>query len=206
MAKFGAASDALTAALAVVDAQLRNIDVNEQLELYIELIDRRAKIQNAIGASGGGGGSSSITTNTSIEYGAGATTAKTTRVAIAADANSVVVASETGFLNFRNTALTNTASQIKATAGQMRGWNLINPNATPVYVKFYDALAANVVVGTTAVVRTLAVPSGGAFFLEAQSVSQDDFATAISVTCVTGLADSNATAPLTPIHAGVRYK
>ena len=109
-------------------------------------------------------------------------------------------------LNFRNTALTNTASQIKATAGQTRGWNFINPNTVAVYVKFYDALAANVVVGTTAIVRTLAIPSGGAFFLEAQSVSQDDFATAISIACVTGLADNNTSAPAIAIHAAVRYK
>ena len=114
--------------------------------------------------------------------------------------------SETGLLNFRNTALTNTASQIKATAGQTRGWNFINLNAIAVYIKFYDALAASVVVGTTTVVRTLAIPAGGAFFLEAQSVSQDDFLTAISIACVTGLADNNATAPAIAIHAGVRFK
>ena len=62
MANFATASDALTAALATVDARLRNIDINEQLELYIELIDRRAKIQAAIGASGGGG-VSTVTAN-----------------------------------------------------------------------------------------------------------------------------------------------
>lgn len=48
MAKFATASDALTAALAVVDARLTNINTDEQLDLYIELIDRRAKIQEAI--------------------------------------------------------------------------------------------------------------------------------------------------------------
>ena len=66
MANFATASDALTAALAIVDARLRNIDINEQLELYIELVDRRAKIQAAIGASGGGGGggvASTVTAN-----------------------------------------------------------------------------------------------------------------------------------------------
>ena len=162
------------------------------------------KILDAI-AGIGGGGSSSITTNTSIEYGAGATTAKTTRIVPASDAL-FAITGETGFLNYRNTALTNTASQIKATAGQTRGWNLINLNAIAVYVKFYDALAASVVVGTTTVVRTLAIPSGGVFFLETQSVSQDDFLTAISIACVTGIADNNATAPAIAIHAGVRYK
>ena len=113
---------------------------------------------------------------------------------------------ESGFINSRNTALTNTPIQIKASAGQTRGWNLINLNTIAVYVKFYDALAANVAVGTTAIIRTLAVPSNGVFFLETQPVTQDDFATAISIACVTGLADSNTIAPTIPIHAAVRYK
>lgn len=56
MAKYATASDALAAALADVDAKLTNINIDEQLDLYIELIDRRAKIQQAIAASGGGGG------------------------------------------------------------------------------------------------------------------------------------------------------
>ena len=116
------------------------------------------------------------------------------------------ITSESGLLSSRNTALTNTAIQIKATAGQTRGWNLINLNTVAVYVKLYDALAVNVVIGTTAVVRTLAIPAGGVFFLEAQPVSQDDFLTAISIACVNGLADSNTTAPTIPIHAAVRYK
>ena len=116
------------------------------------------------------------------------------------------VTGETGFIDYRNTVLTNTASQIKATAGQTRGWNFINSNTVPVYVKFYNALAASVVVGTNAVVRTLAIPSGGAFFLETQSVAQNNFLTAISIACVTGLADNSTTAPTILIHAEVRYK
>lgn len=127
-------------------------------------------------------------------------------VSLLSGSGTLAIIGETGLLNFRNTALTNVASQIKAVAGQTRGWNLINLNTVPVYVKLYDSLAVNVIVGTTAVVRTLAVPSGGAFFLEAQSISQDDFLTAISMACVTGVIDSNAIAPAIAIHAGVRYK
>ena len=54
LANFATATDALTAGLATVDARLRNIDVNEKLELYIELADDRATIQQAIGAVSGG--------------------------------------------------------------------------------------------------------------------------------------------------------
>ncbi len=63
MAKFAAASDALIAALAIVDARLTNIEENEQLELYLQLIERRASIQEAIAASGGGGGGDASAAN-----------------------------------------------------------------------------------------------------------------------------------------------
>lgn len=39
---------------------------------------------------------------------------------------------------FRNTALTATAVAVKASAGNVHGWNFINANAVPVYVKFYN--------------------------------------------------------------------
>jgi hypothetical protein len=55
MANFATATDALTAALAIVDSRLTNISIDEQLELYLELINRRASIQQAIAASGGSG-------------------------------------------------------------------------------------------------------------------------------------------------------
>ena len=53
MPKFATAADSLTTALAIVDSRLTNIDINEQLELYLELIQRRANIQQAIAGSGG---------------------------------------------------------------------------------------------------------------------------------------------------------
>lgn len=127
-------------------------------------------------------------------------------VSLLSGSGTLAIIGETGLLNFRNNALTNVPIQIKAVAGQTRGWNLINLNTIPVYVKLYDSLAASVIVGTTTVVRTLAIPASGAFFLEAQSISQDDFLTAISIACVTGLLDNNVTAPAIAIHAGVRYK
>ena len=192
------------------------------------LLELQATLYGITGSGGGGSTSSSVTANAgtnlntsllALESGgnlAGIISKLPTSLGSKTSANSVsitpasdalfAVTSELGLLNSRNTALTNTASQIKTTAGQTRGWNLINPNTIAVYVKLYDALATNVVVGTTVVVRTLAVPAGGVFFLEAQPVSQDDFLTAISIACVTGLADNNTTAPTIPIHAAVRYK
>lgn len=112
--------------------------------------------------------------------------------------------------NYRNTALTNTAVQVKASGGSVMGWNFINVNPVTVYVKFYN-LASNVTVGTSPVLLTQAVPGGSASnpginFLEASLIPQEVFSVGISIACVTGLADNSTTAPTTPIHASVRYK
>jgi hypothetical protein len=91
------------------------------------------------------------------------------------------------------------------------GWNFINVNTVPVYVKFYNIAAASVTVGSSAVVLTIMVPAGdgvtpGMFFMEPGLIPVEVFSTAISIACVTGLADNSNAAPSTAIHASVRYK
>ena len=122
----------------------------------------------------------------------------------------VTLLAESGYLTYRNTALTNTAVQVKASGGSVMGWNFINVNSVAVYVKFFN-LASNVTVGTSPVLLTQAVPGGsssnpGINFLEAGLIPQEVFSAGISIACVTGLADNSNTAPTTPIHASVRYK
>lgn len=123
----------------------------------------------------------------------------------------VTLASESGFLSYRNTALSNTAVAVKPVAGSVMGWNFINSNTTPVYVKFYNLASGSVTVGTSAVVLTVLVPPGdgttpGMYFLEPSLIPVEVFSTAISVACVTGMSDNSTTAPATAIHASVRYK
>lgn len=106
---------------------------------------------------------------------------------------------------FRNTAVTNTAVAVKATAGQVWGWNIINPNATPVYLKVYDTAAAGVTVGVTTVVKTLMIPGMGSVFQE-PNVAQLINSTAIAIACTTGLADADAVAPGAAVHVEIKYK
>ncbi len=47
MAKFANAAEAVTKALSIVDAQIANVEMSEQLELYLELIYKRSIIQQA---------------------------------------------------------------------------------------------------------------------------------------------------------------
>lgn len=120
------------------------------------------------------------------------------------------VASLQNLVSFRDTALTSTDVAVKASAGDVYGWNFINPNTVDVYVKFYDATTSSVTVGTTTPVLTILVPaassgSNGMFFQDVQSGPQFRFSTAITIACVTGIADSSTGAPGTAIHASVRY-
>ncbi len=106
----------------------------------------------------------------------------------------------------RITNLTNAAQAIKASAGNLYGWNIINPNTTVVYVKFYNTAAASVLVGTTAVVLTIMVPASGSIYLEPSCIQQH-FTTAIAVACVLNLADNDTTDPgASDIFIDVRYK
>lgn len=103
----------------------------------------------------------------------------------------------------RNVALTNTSSAISADPGKVFGWNFINPNATPVYVKFYNIATA--VVGTTVPVRVVFVPGSSVAFLPTAEKAQISFDVASSMACVTGIADANTTAPAVAVYAEVYY-
>jgi hypothetical protein len=114
-------------------------------------------------------------------------------------------------INYRNTALSSTKQEVKSSAGDVYGWNFINPNTVDVFIKFYNTALASVTVGTTTPVLTLCVPSAtsasinGIFYQDVQAEPQMIFSTAIVIAAVTGLADNSTTAPSTAIHCGVRY-
>ena len=112
---------------------------------------------------------------------------------------------------YRNTALSSTKQEIKATAGDIYGWNFINPNTVDTYIKIYDAPAASVTVGTTTPILTMCIPAAvsstvaGVFYQDVGAVPQEICTSGITIAAVTGLADNSTTAPTTPIHCSVRY-
>jgi hypothetical protein len=98
-----------------------------------------------------------------------------------------------GYTIFRSIDLDETEEEIKATAGQVFGWYIFNAAATTHYVKFYNATAANVTVGSTTPVMTIPVPAGSA-----ANVFTDTgiaFGTAITAAATTGVADADTGAP-----------
>lgn len=61
-----------------------------------------------------------------------------------------------------STALTNTAQAIKASAGNLYGYYIGNPNSSAVYVHLYNTAAASVTVGTTNPLVTFYIPGSAA--------------------------------------------
>lgn len=117
---------------------------------------------------------------------------------IAAGTNAIgnvgVVPRTTGGLTiFRTLDADETEEEVKATAGQVFGWYLYNDGAAEVYVKFYNATAANVTVGSTTPVLTIPVPAGAA--ANVFSSVGIAFGTAITVAATTGVADADTAAP-----------
>lgn len=102
-----------------------------------------------------------------------------------------------GLTIFRSLDIDETEEEVKATAGQLYFIHAMNLVATLRYLKFYNATAANVTVGTTTPVLTFPIPANsttGAGFTVA--IPQGfPFSTAISVACTTGLADNDTGAP-----------
>lgn len=124
-------------------------------------------------------------------------------LSIAAGTNSIgnvglVPRTSGGMTIFRSLDIDESEEEIKATAGQVFSITAFNTTAAPLYLKFYNATAANVSVGSTTPVLTFLVPgnadSDGAGFVWNNSIGFA-FGTAITVACTTGVADNDTGAP-----------
>lgn len=98
---------------------------------------------------------------------------------------------------FRSLDLDETEEDVKTSAGTLYGWYIANTATSTRFVKFYNDTAANVVVGTTTPVMTLAIPGNssddvGANVLGGVGIA---FGTAICVAATTGVADADTGAP-----------
>lgn len=104
-----------------------------------------------------------------------------------------IIADQTTGL-FRSLDLDETEEDIKTTPGCVYKIRITNLSASLRYVKFYNATAANVTVGTTTPVETIPVPAG-AVITENFGGLGLEFTTAISIAATTGLADNDTGAP-----------
>lgn len=125
--------------------------------------------------------------------------------------NQTVTILNPGFTIFKTTALTSTVQQIKATTGNIFGFNFINPNTVPIYVKIYGVPSASVTVGTTVPDRLLVIPAADAVNPGSIVLSNDETAfyngaTGLSIFATSVLSSVvTQTAPSTAIYAEVIY-
>lgn len=99
---------------------------------------------------------------------------------------------------FRSIDLDESEEQIKATAGQVYWIHAMNLSASTKFLKFYNATAASVTVGTTTPVLTIPLATqgdtnGAGFTLSIPNGIA--FSTAITVAATTGIADADTGAP-----------
>jgi hypothetical protein len=87
-----------------------------------------------------------------------------------------------------------TEDEVKGSAGTVYGWVLTNLATGTRYVKFYNATATNVTVGTTTPTITIAIPAGAGVVMP-QGGPGIAFGTAICVAATTGVADNDTGAP-----------
>lgn len=102
-----------------------------------------------------------------------------------------------GLSLFRSIDLDETEEEVKASAGQVYGLWFTNTATATRWLKFYNATAANVTVGTTTPVLTLGLPGNtsddiSGLFGSAHGIAFD---TAITVAATTGVADNDTGAP-----------
>lgn len=98
---------------------------------------------------------------------------------------------------FRSLDLDETEEDIKTSAGQIYGMWVTNTATSTRFVKFYNATAANVIVGTTTPVITIGIPGNSSddvtgLFASTMGI---EFGTAISAAATTGIADADTGAP-----------
>jgi hypothetical protein len=105
---------------------------------------------------------------------------------------------------YRNVALSNTDVAVKTSAGRVYSWYFKNPHATDTaWVHFYNALIANVTVGTTVPVWSVEVPAGAS--KEIVFTIPLTFATAITIAATTSYDHTVSTAPTTALVAFIGY-
>ena len=110
-------------------------------------------------------------------------------------------ATSTGLSIFNNNALSNTATAVKASAGNLYGYHFYNPNSATIFIQVWNLGTGSVTVGTTAPTMVLAVPGLGA--LDTYLTIPVGFSTAITVAATTTATGS--TAPGTALVANAFY-
>lgn len=103
---------------------------------------------------------------------------------------------------YNNTALSSTKQAANASAGNMYGYHIYNPNSVVIYVQLFNVASASVTVGTTAPTAVLAVPPLG--WADASPATPIAFSTALTIAATTTATGSGT--PTTALLCNIWYK
>ena len=102
---------------------------------------------------------------------------------------------------YRNTNLLAADQQVKAGATDVEYLNVYNPDTALAYLQLYDALAADVTVGTTVPTHSIPIPAGAIYDVQLVQAMQFDVGLTIAMTTTPG----GAVAPGTGAVVNARY-
>jgi hypothetical protein len=94
---------------------------------------------------------------------------------------------------YRNIDIDEADVGISATPATLYGWHIFNSASSTRFFKFFNAGTANVTVGATAPFLTIPLPAGAAANVYFPQGIR--FSSAITIACVTGVADNSTGAP-----------
>jgi len=102
----------------------------------------------------------------------------------------------------------NSAQAVKASGGILTGIEISNPNSVDCYLQLFDALAADVTVGSTTPTLSLLIPAGDGTNDSAMDKALHEggiqFKNGITYACTTGA--TNADDPATGLIVNLLYK
>jgi hypothetical protein len=106
---------------------------------------------------------------------------------------------------FRSIDVDESEEDVKTSAGKLYGWFLHNAHTATLFVKFYNATAANTTVGTTTPIMTIPIPAGASANVHFNKGIKFD--TALCIAATTGVADADTGAPAANVLiANIFYK
>lgn len=128
------------------------------------------------------------------------------RVTIASDSTGQVApaanATATGTAIYNNTALSSTKQAVNASAGNLYGYHIYNPNSVVIYIQMFNLASASVTVGSTAPTAVIAIPAGG--WADATPGVPITFGTALTIAATTTSTGSGS--PTTALLCNIWYK
>lgn len=112
-------------------------------------------------------------------------------------------ATAAGLTPYRNQALSNAPASVKTSQGRVFGYHIANPNTSWSYIHIYNALVANVTVGTTVPIASFGIPANAV--LDGYWNLSDTFSTAITLAATISPLNTVATAPTNALLVQLAY-